>query len=110
MIEGKNFIIYEHQDVVDACDNIEEAANAIAGCLRQWNHEGKGEQDACDFMGNILTVLSAAGVGAAVCEYQGGIVIIKEGATKADRQEAMKALDALRKTTAAPLSDETPLQ
>lgn len=100
MIEGKNFRIYESQDVVDACNNIEEAAMAIAGCLRKWNHEGKGEQDARDFLGNIFTVLSAAGVGAAVCMHQGGIVLMKEGCSKEDHDAAIAALEELRKKKA----------
>lgn len=97
MIDGKNFRIYETQDVVDACNNIEEAAAAIAGCLRKWNHEGMGEQDARDFMGNIFTVLTAAGVGAAACMRQGGIVLMKEGCSEEDRVAAMAALDDLRR-------------
>lgn len=96
MIDGKNFRIYETQDVVDACNNIEEAAVSIAACLRKWNHEGMGDQDARDFMGNMFTVLTAAGVGAAACMHQGGIVLMKEGCSEQDRAAAVAALDELR--------------
>ena len=101
MIDGENFRIYEPQDVIDACNNVEEAAGAIAGCLRKWNHEGHGEQDACDFMGNIFTVLTAAGVGAAVCMQQGGIVEMKEGFSKEDHDAAIAALEEIRKRKAS---------
>lgn len=97
MIEGKNFKILEFQDIVDACNNMEEAGNAIGARLEAMNHEGKGKQDRAEFMGDLLTVLAAAGVGAAVAKKQGGLVLMKEGCGPEDHKEAIAALEKLRK-------------
>lgn len=43
MIEGKNFKILEFQDIVDACNNMEEAGNAIDAKLKAMNVDGKGD-------------------------------------------------------------------
>ena len=68
MIEGKNFKILEFQDIVDACNNMKEAGNAIGAKLKAMNVDGKGDQDRAEFLGDLLTVLAAAGVGAAVAK------------------------------------------
>lgn len=102
MIDGKNFKIYEPDDVVEACNNIEEAGGAIANILREIDKDGLGEKDALDFLGNLYTVLAAAGVGAAVCKQQGGLVLIKEGCTEEEHREAVKALEELRQKMARP--------
>lgn len=97
MIEGKNFKILEFQDIVDACNNMEEAGNAIGAKLKAMNVDGKGDQDRAEFLGDLLTVLAAAGVGAAVAKTQGGLVLMKEGCTQEDHKEAVAALEELRK-------------
>ena len=103
MIEGKNFKILEFQDIVDACNNMEEAGNAIGAKLKAMNVDGKGDQDRAEFLGDLLTVLAAAGVGAAIARTQGGLVIINEKATEEDRKAAADALRERRQqhTTAA---------
>ena len=101
MIEGKNFKILEFQDIVDACNNMEEAGNAIGKKLKAMNVDGKGEQDRAEFMGDLLTVLAAAGVGAAMAKSQGGLVMLKEGASTEDHKEAVAALEELRKKNRA---------
>lgn len=103
MIEGKNFKILEFQDIVDACNNMEEAGSAIGSKLRAMNYEGKGEQDRAEFMSDLLTVLAAAGVGAAIAKTQGGLVLMKEGSSKEDQKEAMAALEKLRAKTSKPV-------
>lgn len=102
MIEGKNFKILEFQDIVDACNNMEEAGNAIGAKLKAMNVDGKGDQDRAEFMGDLLTVLAAAGVGAAVAKSQGGLVLMKEGCTQEDHKEAVAALEELRKKIKKP--------
>lgn len=102
MIEGKNFKILEFQDIVDACNNMEEAGNAVGARLHAMNYEGKGEQDRAEFLGDLLTVLAAAGVGAAVAKTQGGLVLMKEGCTQEDHKEAVAALEELRKKIKKP--------
>lgn len=102
MIEGKNFKILEFQDIVDACNNMEEAGNAIAAKLKAMNVDGKGDQDRAEFLGDLLTVLSAAGVGAAVAKSNGGLVLMKEGCTPEDHKEAIAALEELRKKIEKP--------
>lgn len=101
MIEGKNFKILEFQDIVAACNNMEEAGNAIGEKLKTMNVDGKGEQDRAEFMGDLLTVLAAAGVGAAMAKAQGGLVMLKEGASPEDHKEAVVALEELRKKSRA---------
>ena len=101
MIEGKNFKILEFQDIVDACNNMEEAGNAIGAKLKAMNVDGKGDQDRAEFMGDLLTVLAAAGVGAAMAKAQGGLVMLKEGANPEDHKEAVAALEELRKKSRA---------
>lgn len=96
MIEGKNFKILEFQDIVDACNNMEAAGNAIATKLHTMNVDGKGKQDSEDFLGDLLTVLVAAGVGAAIAKKQGGLILMKESATAEDKRAAAEALAKLR--------------
>lgn len=96
MIEGKNFKILEFQDIVDACNNMEEAGNAIGAKLKAMNVDGKGDQDRAEFLGDLLTVLAAAGVGAAVAKTQGGLVIINEKATEEDKKAAADILKERR--------------
>lgn len=97
MIITEQYKIVEPQDVVQACDNIAAACTTIAEGLRKKNYEGQGEQDYADFMGDLYVVLTAAGVGAAVCKQQAGIVALKEGATDEDKAAAVAALEELRK-------------
>ena len=96
MIEGKNFKILEFQDIVDACNNMEEAGNAIGAKRKAMNVDGKGDQDRAEFLGDLLTVLAAAGVGAAVAKTQGGLVIINEKATEEDKKAAADVLKERR--------------
>lgn len=96
MIEGKNYKILEYQDVFDACEHMEVAGEAIGENLRRINHEGKGEEDRAEFLNDLFTVIAAAGVGAAICKQQGGLVLMKEGITPEEKKEAMEALAKLR--------------
>ena len=50
MIEGKNYKILEFQDIVDACNNMEEAGNAIGAKLKDMNVDGKGDKDCASFL------------------------------------------------------------
>ena len=72
------------------------------GQLKAMNVDGKGDQDRAEFLGDLLTVLAAAGVGAAVAKTQGGLVLMKEGCTQEDHKEAVAALEELRKKIKKP--------
>ena len=99
MIQGGKYMIIEPEDIVGACDHlkrimvaankqVEDGASAIQGF----------ESAAGVVVGDIFIVIAAAGVGAAICKQkQGGLLVMKEGASQEDRQEAKAVMDELRK-------------
>ena len=99
MILGGKYMIIEPEDIVGACDHlkrimvaankqVEDGASAIQGF----------ESAAGVVVGDIFIVIAAAGVGAAICkQQQGGLLVMKEGASQEDYQEAKAAMDELRR-------------
>lgn len=96
MILGRNYIIYEYQDIFIAADAMDEAADAIGAILQELNYEGKGEKIREKFMKNLAVLTAAAGVGAAVSKHQGGLLVMQEGCTEEDKKAASEALLQLR--------------
>lgn len=90
MIEGKNFRIIEDQDILKACNFLEDAG--IGMLKEQEKDHDEHDQYILEFVDNIFTAITAAGVGAAVARTQGGLVLLKEGATEEDKQAAAEAL------------------
>lgn len=101
MIDGQNFRIIEDEDILKACNFLEDAA--IGMLKEQEKDHDEHDQYILDFVSNIFTTIAAAGVGAAVARTQGGLVIINEKATEEDKKAAADALKARRQqqTTAA---------
>ena len=95
MIEGKNFRIIEDKDILKACNFLEDAA--IGMLKEQEKDHDEHDQYILDFVSNIFTTISAAGIGAAVARTQGGLVLMKEGYTQEDQKEAETAMEELRK-------------
>ncbi len=110
MIHGEKFMIYETDDITNALKRLEIMAQKIKEMVDDKNPAVEPFGTTERIVGDIFTALAAAGIGAAVCERQGGIVAIQEDATEADQKEAIKILDALRKKKAALLSDGIPVQ
>lgn len=110
MINGEKFKIYETDDIINATKGLEIMAQKVKEMVDDKNPAIEPFDTAERLAGDVITAIHAAGIGAAVCERQGGIVIIQDDATDADRKEALKALNALRKKKAAPLSDGIPVQ
>lgn len=96
MIGGKNFKIYEPDDIVEAVNRLE----AMALKIKEMADAKDPAMEPFDYteqvVSDLFTAIAAAGIGAAVCKHQGGIVIIREDASEEDKREAMKALNALR--------------
>lgn len=90
MIDGQNFRIIEDEDILKACNFLEDAA--IGMLEEQEKDHDEHDQYILDFVSNIFTAIAAAGVGAAVARTQGGLVIINEKATEEDRKAAADAL------------------
>jgi hypothetical protein len=90
MIDGQNFRIIEDEDILKACNFLEDAA--IGMLKEQEKDHDEHDQYILDFVSNIFTTIAAAGVGAAVARTQGGLVIINEKATEEDRKAAAEAL------------------
>lgn len=90
MIDGKNFRIIEDEDILKACNFLEDAA--IGMLKEQEKDHDEHDQYILDFVSNIFTAIAAAGVGAAVAKTQGGLVIINEKATEEDRKAAADVL------------------
>ena len=90
MIDGQNFRIIEDEDILKACNFLEDAA--IGMLKEQEKDHDEHDQYILDFVSNIFTAIAAAGVGAAVARTQGGLVIINEKATEEDRKAAADAL------------------
>lgn len=107
MIEGKNFKIFEFQDIVDACNHIEGIAGEILKKVDASDPECPPEMS-YKLVDDMFTVIGAAGVGAAVCKQQGGLVLMKEGFTKEDEKEAVQALEKLRPKPQRPVLQFNP--
>lgn len=90
MINGNNFKIIDDQDILTACNFLEDAA---IGMLKEQEKDHDEHDDyILDFVDSIFTAIAAAGVGAAIAKTQGGLVIINEKATEEDRKAAADAL------------------
>lgn len=90
MINGNNFKIIDDQDILKACNFLEDAA---IGMLKEQEKDHDEHDDyILGFVDSIFTAIAAAGVGAAVARTQGGLVIINEKATEEDRKAAADIL------------------
>lgn len=111
MIDGKNFKIYEPDDIIQAVDRLEVMALKIKEMVDAKNPAMEPFNHTDQIVSDLFTAIAAAGIGAAVCKHQGGIVIIREDATEEEKREAMKALDSLRpKKRIAPFPYGGPVQ
>lgn len=81
---------------------MEAAGDTIGVLLEKLNCGGDGQYTRDDFAATLTTVLCAAGIGAAVCKSQGGMVVLKEEASDEDKQEAAQLLEELRQKLRTP--------
>lgn len=94
MIDGQNFRIIEDEDILKACNFLEDAA---IGMLKEQEKDHDEHDDyILGFVDSIFTAIAAAGVGAAVAKAQGGLVIINEKATEEDKKAAADILKERR--------------
>ena len=99
MILGGKYMIIEPEDIVGACDHLKRIMVAANKQVEDGASAIKGFESAAGVVvGDIFIVIAAAGVGAAICkQQQGGLLVMKEGASPEDYQEAQAAMDELRK-------------
>ena len=99
MILGGKYMIIEPEDIVGACDHLKRIMVAANKQVEDGASAIKGFESAAGVVvGDIFIVIAAAGVGAAICKQkQGGLLVMKEGASQEDRQEAQAAMDELRR-------------
>lgn len=97
MIEGKNFKIYEPDDIVQAANRLEVMALKIKEMADEKNPLLEPFDHTYAIVNDLFTAIAAAGIGCAICKQQGGLVLLKEGASPEDHKEAVAALEELRK-------------
>lgn len=101
MIEGKNFKIYEPDDIVQAANRLEVMALKIKEMADDKNPLLEPFDHTYAIVNDLFTAIAAAGIGCAICKQQGGLVLLKEGASPEDHKEAVAALEELRKKSRA---------
>ncbi|MBQ8238787.1 MAG: hypothetical protein IJZ39_11650 [Oscillospiraceae bacterium] len=99
MIQGGKWMIIEPEDIVGACDRLERIMVAANKQVEVGAPAIQGIESAAGVVvGDIFIAIAAAGIGAAICkQQQGGLLVMKEGASQEDYQEAKAAMDELRK-------------
>lgn len=102
MIDGKNFKIYEPDDIVQAANRLEVMAIKIKEMADEKNPLLEPFEHTYTIVNDLFTAIAAAGIGAAVARTQGGLVLLKEGASPEDHKEAVAALEELRKKIKKP--------
>ena len=96
MIEGKNFRIIEVQDILDACNHLEQVAVEILKRVEAGDEAVAPFDAARKIVEDTFMAIGAAGVGAAIAKKQGGLVLLMEGCTREDQRAAAEALEKLR--------------
>lgn len=102
MIDGKNFKIYEPDDIVQAANRLEVMALKIKEMADKKNPLLKPFDHTYAIVNDLFTAIAAAGIGCAICKQQGGLVLLKEGASPEDHKKAVAALEELRKKIKKP--------
>lgn len=101
MIDGKNFKIYEPDDIIQAANRLEVMALKIKEMADDKNPLLEPFDHTYAIVNDLFTAIAAAGIGCAICKQQGGLVLLKEGASPEDHKEAVAALEELRKKSRA---------
>lgn len=98
MIQAEKYMIIEPEDIVAACNRMERIMTAANEQIATAAPAIQGIENAAGVVvGDVFVLIAAAGVGAAICKQQGGLLVMKEDASQEDYQEAKAAMDELRK-------------
>ena len=103
MIEGKDYKVYDAEDVKAATENVREAAGHVAIWLRNQTPGPIGMDDADEWMQDVETLIAAAGVTVKAMDAKGPdafFVTYEEGTTQQRKEEigeeAKIAMHAIR--------------
>lgn len=103
MIDGKNFKIYEPDDIIQAANRLEAMAVKIKEMADEKNPLLEPFDQTYAIVNDLFTAIAAAGIGWTICKQQGGLVLMKEGSSQEDHKEAVEALEKLRAKSSKPV-------
>ena len=103
MIEGKDYKVYDTEDVVNAVENVREAAGHVALWLKKQTPGPVGENDAEEWMQDVEALIAAASMTAKGMKEIGKdtfFVSYNKGTTQQRKEEIQKeatiAMHAIR--------------
>ncbi len=94
MIEGKGYKVIEFCDVDEAISNVKQAAGAVAEYLKQLNGDGQGEQDAQEWLHDVMVLIEAAKATKKALTGGKGLPLISKDVTPERREQIKEEIGA----------------